>query len=73
MSIAIEIDATVDEAGTKTMPKIIGPFPTADAARVYMGAMFPRLWGTWSLTFMESPDYAARLSTRDSQTSGSQS
>ena len=71
MTYVIEADATADAEGTVSLPKMIGPFQTADHARIYMSTMFPRLWGSWGLAFMESPDYASRLSTRPASTTGS--
>ncbi len=55
----VEAKASLDDAGTRPIPRLIGPFQTREHAEIYMGLTYPRLWGSWNVAPMESPTDAA--------------
>lgn len=55
MSFALEVEASVDEAGLQPIPRLIGPFQTRRHAEIFMEVNYPISFGSWGIAPLVYP------------------
>lgn len=53
--IVIQADAYRDEAYTRPLPRLIGPFMSREQAQAYIDAVGP-IWGSWETVPLFDPE-----------------